>query len=1777
MLVAFLVFVLCSFVFAADNAVLHVDNQPAKTVVQGDTVEIAAELDPGENFIEWTIVSGTATILIPTNQATKIIPKSADVVIQKKTQKTTIKFKELDEDFTNIYVYEEAFSVSNNLYGAGGKFTAPEAGQYAMQIKFKVSFQLPQQSTDSLFTTKSSVPYDKRYFVFNAEANQTKYFIFRHSSKADFRDTIHIRVFKSRTLTLSEQGPGAATQDSSGTPGKTYTNHQAGDSVAITATSNTDCKFIRWEKISGSCSIVNTQLNSTKAVMGESDCSIRAVFAQGTIYDITTTPTQYTVSKDLYSNTPSNKNNDVRFKLNPTTSGNYVVYVSSNLLKDSTKYSRFPNDAFSSSSKAKNFNGTYIDTVSITAGTPAYIAVTQQNGQSFNDPFWISYAPLSSATYSLKVSSGTQGSVTPSTPYTGIASGAKLVISAKANDDYRFQKWEVVSGNVTFDDASAPSTYVSITSNAEIRALYQKGSVHTLSFDEQTFNFQSHYYNESTMSSVRFTWTPPDTNAYIVIFNPIDSFIAMTASYGTDSTFQKPTLQASTSDRYTFLVKGNANEPQFWTYQAFSQSIPDLDFKANVDYAPILNITSNSNGSTHPNGENGVNYSTKTTITAWPYGGFTFNSWKINSGDCTIEDKNSSVTHVNMKDSSCAIQANFVIDISAQPSIKIDNIDLGNYPGICAQVSVTDQNNRSINGLTDKDFILFEDNTSLNTQISRINEVSAISTVFVIDQSGTMSNNNRIPKTKDALHNFISGMGPFDRAAIVGFSGRDSTTVHQAMTSDTTLLLKAVDGLTGGDRYSLTNIFKGTYTGIEQALNEINPTAIIVFSDGENNTDSKTMEEVLEAARAQDLSIYSIGLETTVEHPLKDLADSTSGTFTFAKDAAELAGIYASIRDNMQSKYMICYQTPDTLLNGDEHEIKINISRFGKDASATTTWQESFMPPTITLTPSTWDKIDNSQPAQTALPIQVYITTSSPVVTASINIRHTSRNNSTYNTYPLTNVHDSLWEYVLPADSAIAPGVDFYLTVIDSAGFLGKSPKITSPSREPYTIGIGNDLPRISLVSAECADSTKGSKTFIFRAADNDDVMKVSFFYREKGDVLFKETNLYHKSVADSTWFISVPSDATISDGLEFYARAYDTQGASVRWETTGYKETDACFIKEVFQDLPDTISIVSADSSSIITRSSESIKLIVKTEDFSEEKDTVIVNLRCLESGDMESYLPLLETTSGAYEAVFPKDEHLPKRDDGTISCTGNDTLVATYKDPAFGTFVFDTVVIANYVAITYQFLDTLQNEDLDSVETATHADFLLRVTTTSESIHKIDTVAVTLFTATGDTLIVTATETDTNSAIFDYIGKFYFVADSSELEKKKLDGIMLFDQDRSREKIQAQVLADSSALKDRDSLIVFTKYVPADSAEIYDNDLDGQADFVRIHFKKPLEKNIQSIDTLFWNVGHKNPYFVSKKALKMSSDKFWVEAVLDSAFEYGKTAASDSANLPYLRVTKTSTDPSQKVVFTDKVGAVPVKAFKRPGKLDVDEYIAEDIQIPPDTLLVTLSEKITRTGDKKEWNNVFRYSRSCTDTVTKPVKFKGTPKISEDGLTWIMVLDDYGLLVGNCIQTNPEAKYTDMFGNGLGRGNVEITGKDGTLYLYQIEPNPSVTGIGQKAKWIPPKGKKFENVPDTLSTIKFSVVSPFKANIYIYDHMGAFVNQLHQEFGYNGEMTEPIRGNSNKYEKTGYLYWDQRSETGRKVGTGVYIWNIIFTFDDGHKESVTLKSGIRRGSNEK
>ena len=1319
----------------------------------------------------------------------------------------------------------------------------------------------------------------------------------------------------------------------------------------IMANAAFDYLFNHWEVIEGSCKIQNTKKIATKVYDISSNCTVMPIFSLGFLYAITETPTLYNFTEHLYAKFVTSGVSGVRFFFKPITPGDYTLVISNGLTQDSLKYLRYTSLHYTSISKSQTFCGTFSETIHFNQDTDLYIIIANTTENPNN--FWISIA---SQSYKLKFSSDGHGTVMPANGYDSAFANSKYTVYAKGDFGYRFADWQTITGSPTIDDRVAASTFVTVKGNTELKARFKPGEIYSVSTQKQTFNFKKNYYTESTQSTIRFTWTPPDTMPYIVNFGVADSIRGTYTGYNEDGSFRNSSIPQLTSGSKYFLVKGTAGTPLYWTFRENSTGIPDLSFTSWISTPAILDVNATKGGATSPSGRQYTNPGSKFTITAWPHGGYEFSSWVPTKCNLTLGDSKKSKTSVIQTEQQCSVEAQFIEDTSAIPSLTISNLDIGNYPEICAQVSATDKNSGlSFYGLGEDDLQLWQDGIAIKPQVTSITNVSGISVVIVVDESPSMEYNDRMIKAKDAIKSFIHNMGTYDRTALVGFRGyRDSTIVLQSMTSNKSQLLKAVEKLTTYGNG--TNIITGAYAGLRQIRNETNPTAVIIFSDGENNDGTIALETAINLGKSKKTVIHSIGVETEASYPLEDLAKQTGGMFTTTNDASELSGIYEAIRDNINSQYLVCYQAPDTLQDGETHDVVIGMTFNNTDARDTVQWNKGGHPPSIALTEDTWNLVNNTQPENNPLTIGVYIQSKIKINSADLYLRTSGTSNSVFAKYTLKNTRDSLWEYTVPANLVVAPGLDFYVIATDSLGQTGKSPKIQTPAMEPYTIFVGNDIPDVKTASIACKDTT-GFKKFSFSIKDSDDISSAKLYFRDSRTVIFQEAILAY-SFVDDTWSAEIYVPSSVYSTINYYLRATDTWGATVRVPGHEYFTTDAC----------------------------------------------------------------------GNNSTINPND----------TSVTDQDTIPE----------------------------DTVKYTQRDSIEY---------------------------------------------------------------------------------------------------SLI-------ADSAEIYDKDLDGRADFVRIHFKEEHDDNISSIDSIFWNSNYAQWRYATKDAIKKNrQDGKWVEAYINEPFGYGLTMA-DSARKPFLSFSTPLSNKLENVKLSDKVGAVPARATLHPGEMNLAKYMDPSSNDPPDTLVIQMSEPIIGSGTDNAWEKLFRYSSTCKDSTSQPLITSQPPAVSENGTQWAFVLDRHFIKTGFCLHTDPEADFIDMAGNALGRGEVKINGTDGLIYLTEIRPLQPISGFGPRPNWISPDGSRWEELPDTLSAISVRTVLPYTANIYIFDALSVYVDNFEQKFGYNGEMEDPKRDSPDEQSKQGFLYWDEHSKKGRKAGTGVYIWRIFFTFDDGHKEAITVKTGIMR-----
>jgi Ca-activated chloride channel family protein len=273
--------------------------------------------------------------------------------------------------------------------------------------------------------------------------------------------------------------------------------------------------------------------------------------------------------------------------------------------------------------------------------------------------------------------------------------------------------------------------------------------------------------------------------------------------------------------------------------------------------------------------------------------------------------------------------------------VRITQVDNSHFPNVTVYVSATDANGNPV-GLNPESIQIHENGELMepvNVQGGGAvvgGEAIPVTTMLVIDISGSMEKNDKIGAAKEAAKAYVNGMRAGDQAGLITYDTQVYTV--QPVTSDTAALITAIDGLQTGSDTAMYNAL----TEAEKVLDGVSGRkAIIVLTDGMDNQSSNTADDVINGISESGLSISAIGFgDTTVtgqegldEAGLKALAEGTGGQYAFATDAQTLSTLYRQYGQSLQSEYAITYVSPSPLRDGINRSLTVSLSEIGVSMS----------------------------------------------------------------------------------------------------------------------------------------------------------------------------------------------------------------------------------------------------------------------------------------------------------------------------------------------------------------------------------------------------------------------------------------------------------------------------------------------------------------------------------------------------------------------------------------------------------------------------------------------------------------------------------------------------------------------------------------------------------------------------------------------------------------------------------------------------------------------------
>ncbi len=234
---------------------------------------------------------------------------------------------------------------------------------------------------------------------------------------------------------------------------------------------------------------------------------------------------------------------------------------------------------------------------------------------------------------------------------------------------------------------------------------------------------------------------------------------------------------------------------------------------------------------------------------------------------------------------------------------------------VTAYVSVADSTGNPIKDLKPENFSLAEDSQKVEALSADLAADAPINLALLLDTSGSMTGPG-IAAAKSAASNFIAGLNPEDRVAVVTFDDTiktiiDFTADHNAARNE----LSLVDATRGAG----TCLYDAAYQAVQMtATVPSGRRAVVLFTDG---VDEKAGGGTCSVHDADDVinidteagtraPIYTLGMGGTVDQKnLQRLAQDTGGRFFYSPDSNQLDAIFIRLSDTLRSQYAIKYSS----------------------------------------------------------------------------------------------------------------------------------------------------------------------------------------------------------------------------------------------------------------------------------------------------------------------------------------------------------------------------------------------------------------------------------------------------------------------------------------------------------------------------------------------------------------------------------------------------------------------------------------------------------------------------------------------------------------------------------------------------------------------------------------------------------------------------------------------------------------------------------------------------
>jgi Ca-activated chloride channel family protein len=235
---------------------------------------------------------------------------------------------------------------------------------------------------------------------------------------------------------------------------------------------------------------------------------------------------------------------------------------------------------------------------------------------------------------------------------------------------------------------------------------------------------------------------------------------------------------------------------------------------------------------------------------------------------------------------------------------------------------VTDGDGRFVRGLKPDDFKVY-DNGRPQKITSFESENISLEMVVALDVSSSMR--AALPFVKEAAKRFLGGLRPGDHVTLLGFN--DNVFTLAPRSRDQATRVKAIDLMRS---WGGTALYDVVLSGLSVLGRHPGRRAMLLFTDGDDQSSHATFEAAIARAEGSDATIYAIGQGRAIrahdlQQVLRRFSSISGGRHFFAEDVRRLDRFFEEILEDLSNQYLISYDYPDSVRDGQLHSIRVEV------------------------------------------------------------------------------------------------------------------------------------------------------------------------------------------------------------------------------------------------------------------------------------------------------------------------------------------------------------------------------------------------------------------------------------------------------------------------------------------------------------------------------------------------------------------------------------------------------------------------------------------------------------------------------------------------------------------------------------------------------------------------------------------------------------------------------------------------------------------------------------